>query len=73
MTRPAHVCPSCGTRIPTTRTLGRPKSAYYTAEGRRMHVEEWAAEFNVSIQTIRNWIRHPLGFEKCVQLHRRDR
>lgn len=72
MSRPVHICPNCHTRIPTSRTRGRPKTAYLEAEGKRLHADDWAAEMEVSITTIRNWTRHPLGFARMVKLHRRD-
>lgn len=66
-----HTCPSCGHKWKTSPILGRPKTAYYEAEGRIRHVDEWAGELGVSIQTIRTWAKHPLGFERLVKLHRR--
>lgn len=70
--RHRYRCPACNHRWEASKTIGRPKTSYLKAEGRRMHADDWAAEMEVSITTIRNWTRHPLGFARMVRLHRRD-
>jgi hypothetical protein len=46
---------------------GRPKTLFFEAEGKNLHVEQWAMELNVSIQTVKNYRKKYPTFGEAVK------
>lgn len=70
----SHRCPSCGHKWRPSHTRGRPKSAFQTARGETLHLDEWAFRLGVSVTTLRYWMpRYPGDFARVVDLLDKDR
>lgn len=68
-----HTCPSCGHRWKPSHTRGRPKSAYYSADGVTRHIDEWAELLETTNTTVRKWARrYPDDFDRVVKLLTRE-
>ena len=66
-------CPQCGHRWKPSRAKGRPKTAYYTADGVTLHAEEWAFRLDTTVTTLRKWARrYPDDFGRVVKLFTKD-
>lgn len=65
----AYRCPHCGKGVDSQkgRGGGRPRSCYFTADGRTLHAEAWAVELHVSVQTVKNYQKRHPTFEEAVR------